>query len=487
MNGDPTMASATASFDGLNEKLKAAIPTDARSVLEFGCANGHLGAACKAGSPALRWTGVDVSAAAVAEAATRLDATIQMNLDEPDAGQLGSDHDVVVFGDVLEHLRDPSRCLRAAHAASSPDARLVCCIPNMAHVSVIERMLAGDLSYDTNGLLDETHLRFLTPASTFKLLADAGWVPNLRDRYLVGHGNPEFLQLLVAAAKQLGIPEQTALGHLVSYQLIIDCIKMPLPAAGDTAPFSVVVPVTNRQQFELNVRRSPGLAEVQAQIIPVEGAANPAEAFAMGRAQAQSPWIIFCHQDIYFPSGTGHALAALFGAIPADEAPGTLIGFAGIGQLPGATLGPAGLVVDRTLRFDFPNQPPQSRWTNWPSRCAPTRFMSSIRRLVGIFGRPICAWPPGTGARAARASYAFRCSTTPTTTASCRRRFMPRPRCCETSTDSCRKSRPCAAQSAKTRLPSFLGPPTPSDSTYVGVAAAVHRRHPKVRQVFAVI
>jgi SAM-dependent methyltransferase len=348
------MAVATAYFDGLNEKLKAAIPTDARSVLEFGCANGHLGAACKAGSPGLRWTGVDVSAAAVAEAATRLDATIQMNLDEPDPLRLGSDHDVVVFGDVLEHLRDPSRCLRTAYAASSTDARLVCCIPNMAHVSVIERMLAGDLSYDTAGLLDETHLRFLTPASTFKLLADAGWVPNLRDRYLVGHANQEFLNLLVAAAKQLGIPEQTALGHLVSYQMIIDCIKMPQAPAGATAPFSVVVPVTNRQQFELNVRRSPGLAEVQAQVIPVEGAANPAEALAIGRGRAQSPWIIFCHQDIYFPSGTGHALAAMFGAIPAAESAGTLIGFAGIGQRQGAALGPAGLVVDRMLRFDYP-------------------------------------------------------------------------------------------------------------------------------------
>jgi SAM-dependent methyltransferase len=357
LNGNPNMAAATAYFDGLNEKLKAAIPADARSVLEFGCANGYLGAACKAGAPGLRWTGVDVSAAAVAEAAIRLDATIHMNLDEPDPLLLGRDHDVVVFGDVLEHLRDPLHCLRAAHAASSPDARLVCCIPNMAHVSVIERLLAGDLSYDTAGLLDATHLRFLTPASTFKLLADAGWVPNLRDRYLAGHGNQEFLQQLIVAAKQLGIPDQTALSHLLSYQLIIDCIKMPPTPAGATAPFSVVVPVTNRQQFELNVRRSPGLAEVQAQVIPVEGSANPAEALAKGRGQAQSPWIVFCHQDIYFPSGTGHALAGLFGAIPAAEAAGTLIGFAGIGQLPGAAPGPAGLVVDRTLRFDYPESP----------------------------------------------------------------------------------------------------------------------------------
>ena len=54
-------------FDGLNERLFAAIPPDARNVIEFGCANGLLGAACKNGHPAMRWTGVDLSAAAVAE------------------------------------------------------------------------------------------------------------------------------------------------------------------------------------------------------------------------------------------------------------------------------------------------------------------------------------------------------------------------------------------------------------------------------------
>jgi methyltransferase family protein len=348
------MANAAAYFNGLNEKLLAAIPQDARSVLELGCANGHLGAACKRRS-ALRWTGVDQSAAALAAAATRLDAVVSMDLDSPDAARLGGNYDLVVCGDVLEHLRDPAACLRVAHTVSAPGARLVCCVPNMAHATVIARLLAGDLSYDEAGLLDATHVRFLSRASTFKLLLDCGWLPNVCDRYVVGHSSQAFLQGLIGAARQLGIPEQTALTNLVSYQLIIDCIKSPPPPAqAEGASFSVVVPVTNRQQLELNVLRSPGLAEVRAAIIPVEGARDPAQALASARTRVVTPWIVFCHQDVYFPSGSGRALAALLGSLPRAAARTALVGFAGVGEHEPGVLGPAGLVIDRSARFDHP-------------------------------------------------------------------------------------------------------------------------------------
>lgn len=349
------MSAAPAYHDGLNEKLLAAVPSDARSVLELGCANGRLGAACKQASPGMSWTGVDSSAAALSEAARRLDRVIRMDLDQPDHAALGTGYDLVVFGDVLEHLRDPAACLQLAHEISAPAARLVCCLPNMVHASIIERMLGGDLSYDPTGLLDATHLRFLSRGSAFKLLLDAGWLPNMRDRYVVGHGNQAFLRHLLAAAHEIGIPEQTALGHLLSYQMIVDCIKSPPAAtAGAAARFSVVVPVTNRLQFELNVRRSPGLAEVAAEIIPVEGARNPAEAFDAGRRRGNAPWIVFCHQDVYFPRGTGQSLAALFAAVPPPEAARTLFGFAGIGQLGPGAVGKSGLVIDRSARFDHP-------------------------------------------------------------------------------------------------------------------------------------
>jgi 2-polyprenyl-3-methyl-5-hydroxy-6-metoxy-1,4-benzoquinol methylase len=110
------MADAAGYFDGLNEKLLAAIAPDARSVLEFGCAKGRLGAACKRARAGLRWTGVDRSAEALTEAETRLDAVVAMDLDAPDPAHLASDYDVTVLGDVLEHLRNPADCLRFAHA-----------------------------------------------------------------------------------------------------------------------------------------------------------------------------------------------------------------------------------------------------------------------------------------------------------------------------------------------------------------------------------
>jgi SAM-dependent methyltransferase len=347
------MTTTAAYFDGLNQKLLSAIPPDARSALEFGCASGRLGAACKMLRPGLRWTGVDAHPSALAEAAARLDHVVSMDLDAPDAAFLGRGYDVVVMGDVLEHLRDPGECLRIAHSVSGPQARLVACIPNMAHVSVIERMLAGDLTYDATGLLDSTHLRFLSPASAFKLLLDAGWLPDLLDRYVVGHPDEAFLGHLVAAAGRLGIPRQTACSHLLSYQLIIDCIKAPTCTTRADARFSVVVPVTNRQQFELNVNRSPGLAEANAEIIVVEGARSAADAFAAGRARASTGWIVFCHQDVYFPKGSGHALAACFAAIPSDLRQQTLIGFAGLGATDRGAQ-PAGLVTDRSARFDHP-------------------------------------------------------------------------------------------------------------------------------------
>jgi SAM-dependent methyltransferase len=349
------MTAAAAEHHALNEKLRAAMPGDARSVLELGCGDGRFGAACKQAMPQLRWTGVDSSAAALSEAAKRLDRVALMDLDRPDRTALGGGYDLVLLGNVLERVRDPAACLQLAHEVSVPQARLLCCIPNSVHASVIERMLSGDLSYDSAGLLDAAHARLLSRGSAFKLLLDAGWLPNQRDRYLAGHGNEPFLRHLVAAAHEIGVPEQTALSHLLGCQLIVDCIKSP-PAApeGAASRFAVVVPVTNRLQFELNVRRSPGLAEVGAEIIPVEAARNPAEAFDAGRRRAGAPWIVFCHQDVYFPRGTGRHLAALFAAVPPPEAPRTLIGFAGIGELGAGAIGNSGLVIDRSARFDNP-------------------------------------------------------------------------------------------------------------------------------------
>lgn len=111
-------------------------------------------------------------------------------------------------------------------------------------------------------------------------------------------------------------------------------------------PFSVVVPVNDEASFTQNLLASPGLAEVKPQIIKVTDARSAAEAFESGKAQAKTEWILYVHQDVWWPEGTGFELEAILEdtSLMVD-----IIGFAGIvnGEH-------AGFVIDRGWRFDHP-------------------------------------------------------------------------------------------------------------------------------------
>jgi 2-polyprenyl-3-methyl-5-hydroxy-6-metoxy-1,4-benzoquinol methylase len=85
--------------------------------------------------------------------------------------------DVVVGGDVLEHLRDPLEVLRACRAALKPGGYVVLSLPNVAHADVKLQLLDGRFPYRATGLLDRTHLRFFTLESIHELLDDAGLLP----------------------------------------------------------------------------------------------------------------------------------------------------------------------------------------------------------------------------------------------------------------------------------------------------------------------
>jgi 2-polyprenyl-3-methyl-5-hydroxy-6-metoxy-1,4-benzoquinol methylase len=344
-------------YEGLNEKLLIAIPPS-QKVLELGCAAGRLGEKYKQLHPEATWVGVDINPEALQQAARRLDATFQINLDDELLDAVGNGYDCVVMGDLLEHLKQPETLLENLVRITRADASLACCAPNMAHVSVFERMLLGDLYYDDQGLLDRTHLRFLSCSSLFKMLLDAGWLPTLHDSYNVGHAQPALLEKLIEAARLLSVPRSTANRLLSTYQMVLQCKKRSDTAShGVGAAFSIVVPVTNETQLHLNILKSPGLAEVNAQVLLCRGTNSAADAFQWAVGHAVSPWLILCHQDVYFPKGCGRMIARILSEVSESEAPRTILGFAGLtveqstNQL---QLAKAGLLVDRVNLFDHP-------------------------------------------------------------------------------------------------------------------------------------
>jgi hypothetical protein len=109
---------------------------------------------------------------------------------------------------------------------------------------------------------------------------------------------------------------------------------------------AVVVAVNNEELFKANILSSPGLQEIGAQIIPVRGAKSAAEAFEQGIQETTCPWIIYCHQDVYFPENSGREIERLV----SHTSKNTITGFAGLAT--DAT--GVGLVDDRGMILDWP-------------------------------------------------------------------------------------------------------------------------------------
>jgi hypothetical protein len=341
-------------YEGFNEKLFKALP-DASRILEIGCASGRLGGRYKSEHPTASWVGIDFDPAVVSAAAQRLDRVYVRDLAREELDDVGDGYDCVVLGDVLEHIARPEDLLLQLESVTTADAQMMLCVPNGAHVSIVERLLLGDLTYEDAGLMDRTHVRMFSSSSLLKLLLDCGWWPEVVDRYVVGHADPGLVEQLGVIARRLGASPHFADLTLTSYQLIVSCRKLPgRPEREKPGTFSVVVPVNNEPVFALNVMASPGLRECGAEIVPCRRQPTAAAAFRSGASLARHDWIVFCHQDVYFPRGTGVALAKILGDVPSSERRQTLIGFAGIGLDRDAREYEAGMVLDRFRRLDWP-------------------------------------------------------------------------------------------------------------------------------------
>lgn len=155
--------------------IAAAVGHDKR-VLDVGCAAGDF-AEVLAGR-GCRVTGIELDPEAALRAERYCERVIVGDVERLDVeGELAEEtFDVVVFGDVLEHLKDPLATLKRLKPCLRPEGYAVASIPNVAHGSVRLALLRGMFRYRSLGLLDDTHLRFFTRESVEQLFEDAGFL-----------------------------------------------------------------------------------------------------------------------------------------------------------------------------------------------------------------------------------------------------------------------------------------------------------------------
>lgn len=134
-------------------------------ILEVGCSTGYFGHALKNAGHNV-W-GIEMTPSAAERAKKVLDfvyvGTIEAFLNSDFAHS--NKFDYIVFGDVLEHLPNPSEILTQCKAILTDEGAIVASIPNVAHLAVRVMLLEGKWDYSDLGIMDNTHLRFFDKKS----------------------------------------------------------------------------------------------------------------------------------------------------------------------------------------------------------------------------------------------------------------------------------------------------------------------------------
>ncbi|TML98222.1 MAG: class I SAM-dependent methyltransferase [Actinobacteria bacterium] len=150
-------------FAGLEriELFRRYVGGPGRKVLDLGCRDGSLSRAYADGNEIV---GVDADREALAAAAELGIETHWADLDEPLDFDDAS-FDVVVAGELLEHLRDPHRVVDDLRRVLRSDGTFVASVPNAYRLKNRLRFLAGRDPED-----DPTHLHMFAPDDVNTLL-----------------------------------------------------------------------------------------------------------------------------------------------------------------------------------------------------------------------------------------------------------------------------------------------------------------------------
>ena len=148
---------------------------DNSCVLDVGCACGDIGIALKA-LKNIRISAFESSQESIniALATNAYEEVTQVDLDTitvDDFIHYREKFDYIICGDILEHLRNPTKTLSTLKLYLKHDGYFIASVPNVSHASIKASLLVNDFTYTPIGLLDETHIHLFTYKSIAKAFA----------------------------------------------------------------------------------------------------------------------------------------------------------------------------------------------------------------------------------------------------------------------------------------------------------------------------
>lgn len=148
-------------------------PDERINVLEIGCDCGGTLFELRKIIRNAELYGTDINASSLRFASEFVTTKVN-NIEDHDL-DFGIKFDLIIFGDVLEHLRDPLGALRYCKKLLNKSGKIAASIPNLMNISVMRLLLNGDFPYQESGLLDKTHIHMFTYNEIIKMFNEAGF------------------------------------------------------------------------------------------------------------------------------------------------------------------------------------------------------------------------------------------------------------------------------------------------------------------------
>jgi len=144
-----------------------------KRVLEVGCGKGFVSERLKQQGCIV--TGIELNEEHAKRAERFCERLVVGNVESMKLDFKPNSFDVLLFGDVLEHLHNPEKVLRKLKASLNDNGLIVASIPNIGNWKIRLGLLLGKFDYQDWGILDRTHLHFFTGKTARQLLEKAGY------------------------------------------------------------------------------------------------------------------------------------------------------------------------------------------------------------------------------------------------------------------------------------------------------------------------
>lgn len=155
-------------------KIMANYISDGTTILDVGCGTGALARVLERKD--VKLYGVDSDRECAKMARTYYENVLICDVERCDFPFVEKSFDIIVFADVLEHLKRPDVILRKAKSLLMRNGFVLVSIPNVVNWITRLQILFGNFNYWDAGPCDKTHLRFFTKRSIIMVFESAGYL-----------------------------------------------------------------------------------------------------------------------------------------------------------------------------------------------------------------------------------------------------------------------------------------------------------------------